>query len=94
MRWYEWVSVFFGGGVLVVLGFFTARKFQDALASPSGAAYGWAIGVLLALLIGIVGVSVAFSWLQRRDAEQEKREQSPVLTSVPTTLTVSSEKSR
>jgi NADH:ubiquinone oxidoreductase subunit 6 (subunit J) len=75
MRWYEWVLVFVGGSVLLFLGFFMAGKFQEALESPSGAAYGWAIGVFVALLLGIVGVSIAFSWMRNRDARKEKQKQ-------------------
>lgn len=72
LRWYEWALLVVGGGALVVAGSALTGKFQEALASPSGAAYGWAIGVLLALLAGIVGVSVAFSWLRSWEARREQ----------------------
>ena len=81
MRWVEIVLVVFGGFAFILVGFFLAGKAQDAFASPSGVAHGWAIGVFVLLLVGIIGISAVFSWIRRREREVDLIKQTESLPS-------------
>ena len=67
MRWVEIVLVVFGGFAFILVGFFLA--------------YGWAIGVFVLLLVGIIGISAVFSWIRRREREVDLIKQTESLPS-------------
>lgn len=72
MNWREISWVLIGGLIIVIASSIFFNQIRDEFATPSGKAYGWAIGVVVVLLIGIVGISSVFSFLRRRDELKEQ----------------------
>ncbi len=67
MNWKVWIGIAIGLALLISVGLILTRKAQEAFSAPSGAAHGWAIGVLIFLLLGIIGISLVFAWIRHRE---------------------------
>ena len=80
LSWKKLIVVLGGALTLVGIASLIWKTIQKTFLSPSGAAYQWAMGIGIVLLLGIIGISIAFSWLRRRDDEREQSKASTIQT--------------
>ena len=79
-KWLERVFLSLGVCSLVIVGFILFLKIYLAFSSPSGAIYKWSIGIFVLLIISIIFISAVFSWIRRREGEDNIKTDIPAST--------------